>query len=182
MANELQYYGDPEAESGLTILARVYDSTGTQTGSDVSCTEVGTLAIYQGDMPSAPLGGYTVRFFDGTTLLGQGPMEWDGTNEVSVLDVSQSVLGLNDFDASTTDVTLANNSITSSVIASNAFNNSAFTTGFYNSINAEIDTALSDYDITTNTDLTLALADILEDTNELQQNQGSGESTSWINI
>jgi hypothetical protein len=48
---------------------------------------------------------------------------------------------------------LANNSITSSVIATNALSNSAFTTGFYNAINAEVDQALADYDGPTNTEL-----------------------------
>lgn len=59
-------------------------------------------------------------------------------------------------DTGTTGVVLANNSITSSVVANNALNNSSFTTGFFNSINAEVDTAISDanlstFDHTTNT-------------------------------
>jgi len=84
MAGELQYYGHPSTESGLTVTARVYDSSGAQTGSDVSCTETGTLAIYIGTMPTAAAGAYGIRFFDSAgTLLGQGPLFWDGTNETT---------------------------------------------------------------------------------------------------
>jgi hypothetical protein len=48
---------------------------------------------------------------------------------------------------------LANNVITSSVIATNALNNSAFTTGYFNAINAEVDTAISDAALATATNL-----------------------------
>lgn len=51
---------------------------------------------------------------------------------------------------------MANNVITSSVVATNAFNNSAFTTGYFNSINAEVDTALADYDAPTKAELDAA--------------------------
>ncbi len=91
MADELQYYGDPSSDSGLTIVARVYDNTGTIVGSDVSCTEVGSLAIYQGDMPTASAGTYAVRFFDGTILKGQGIIHWSGSAEITLET-------LNDFD------------------------------------------------------------------------------------
>lgn len=47
-------------------------------------------------------------------------------------------------DTGTSGVVLANNSITSSVVANNALNNSSFTTGYFNAINAEVDTALAD--------------------------------------
>jgi len=67
-----------------------------------------------------------------------------------------------------TDYELANNSITSSTIENNAFNNSAFTTGFYNSINSEVDTALEDYDAPTKAELDTAQTAIIEqiDANE----------------
>jgi len=72
MANELNFYGDL-SQTGLTVEARVYDSSGTQVGSNVSCSEAGALAIYVGDMPTATIGQYGVRFFDSSnTLLSQG--------------------------------------------------------------------------------------------------------------
>lgn len=83
MANELQYYADPTTDSGLTITAKVYDSTGTIVGSTISCIEVGTLAIYMGDMPSTIAGNYVVRFFQEDIMIGQGIIEWDGSQEVT---------------------------------------------------------------------------------------------------
>jgi hypothetical protein len=85
MSNELQYYGDPAVDAGLTVVARVYDSSGVQVGSDVATTEVGALAIYRGDMPVAIDGEYGVRFFSGTLLLGQETISWDGTAERTIL-------------------------------------------------------------------------------------------------
>lgn len=83
MANELQYYGDPANQSGLTVVARVYDVLGAQVGGDVATTEVGALGIYIGDMPAASAGEYGIRFFDGATLLGQGGLSWDGSAEIT---------------------------------------------------------------------------------------------------
>jgi hypothetical protein len=72
--------------------------------------------------------------------------------------------GFSTFDYTTDKVTVQaidNNVITSSVIATNALNNSAFTTGFYNSINAEVDTALADYDAPTKAELDTAESNII---------------------
>ena len=79
---------------------------------------------------------------------------------------------LNDFDPTTdqvivatnndkTDYELADNSITSSVIATNALDSSAFTVDYYNSINAEVDTALVDYDAPTKAELDVSEANII---------------------
>lgn len=83
MSNELQYYGYPE-QTGLTVIAKVYNYAGDQVGSDISCTEAGSLAIYKGNMPTAPLGQYGVRFFNGSILLGQGMINWDGSKEMEL--------------------------------------------------------------------------------------------------
>jgi hypothetical protein len=59
------------------------------------------------------------------------------------------------------EMNLVNNAITSNKIATNALNNSAFTTGYYNSINSEVDTALNDYDAPTKAELDALEANIL---------------------
>ena len=77
--------------------------------------------------------------------------------------IPAQITGLNDFDPTSDAVivgTIQNNVITSSTIATNAFNNSAFTTGFYNSINAEVDTALADYDAPTKAEMDAAFTEI----------------------
>ena len=83
MANELQYYANPDTDSGQSITAKVYSDAGSQVGDDVTCTEVGTLAIYQGDMPTASAGVYTVRFFESASFVAQGTIEWDGAVEIT---------------------------------------------------------------------------------------------------
>jgi len=89
MSNELNYYGTL-SETGLTVIARVYDSAGAQVGSDVSCVEATGLSIYTGDMVTAPLGKYGIRFFSGSSLLGQGIINWSGTQEIDIIVPSQS--------------------------------------------------------------------------------------------
>lgn len=94
MADELQLYLNPENDAGKTVVARVYNSAGAQVGSDVTCSEVGSLAIYQGDMPSAARGSYGVRFFEGSTFLGQGCIDWDGTTEITNETLDAAIAGV----------------------------------------------------------------------------------------
>lgn len=83
MSNELQYYGY-SSQTGLTVTAKIYNSAGAQVGSNVSTSEVGTSAIYIGNMPTASAGQYGVRFFDGENLLGQDFIYWTGLSESSL--------------------------------------------------------------------------------------------------
>jgi hypothetical protein len=118
MSNELQYYGDPVVDTGLTVVARVYDSSGVQVGSDVATTEVGALAIYRGDMPVAVEGNYGVRFFSGTLLLGQSEISWDGTAERTILG---NATPTNVTDAQTaiqSDITAITDAVQASILAS----------------------------------------------------------------
>lgn len=73
----------------------------------------------------------------------------------------QTATGFSTFNPTTDTVTvsaLQNNVITASTIADNAFTNSAFTTGYYNTINSELDAALADYDAPTKAELDAGLA------------------------
>lgn len=95
MANELQFYGNPSTQTGITVEAQVYDNSGAQVGSNVSCTEVGVLAIYIGNMPATAAGSYAVRFIDGSAeLLGHGVILWDGSAEVDDLIIDTVVDGI----------------------------------------------------------------------------------------
>jgi hypothetical protein len=112
MSNELQYYGDPAVDAGLTVVARVYDSSGVQVGSDVATTEVGALAIYRGDMPVAVEGSYGVRFFSGTLLLGQETISWDGTAEKINASTSDVTANETKIDTAIAQATLARKHLT----------------------------------------------------------------------
>lgn len=84
MADELKLFANPASDSGISVEAKVYTGLGVQVGNDVTCTEVGELAIYLGDMPTAGAGRYYMRFFNGDgALLSQAVIDWDGTQEVT---------------------------------------------------------------------------------------------------
>lgn len=146
MADELQYYGNPDSDTGLTITAKVYDSAGAQVGSDASCSEVGALAIYIGDMPTASAGVYAVRFFSSGDFVAHGVLEWDGANEITNAMIDTVADGIK--------------SVTDNLPDSGALNN----------LDAAVSTRLasSGYTAPDNASIT----SILADTNELQTNQG----------
>ena len=86
MADELRYAGTQD-ETGLTVVAGVYDANGDlQAGPGlVSCPETNLAGLYVGDMPGGILiGTYTVKFTEtdeNGNLLGYAEIEWDGTQE-----------------------------------------------------------------------------------------------------
>ena len=82
MANELQFFGNPSNQTGLTVVAKVFDDSGVQVGGDVSCPEIGSTAIYIGNMPAAAAGDYGVRFLQSGLVLGQGEIVWNGSAEI----------------------------------------------------------------------------------------------------
>lgn len=188
--NELNYFGKI-TETGLTVTAKVYDSSGVQVGADVACTEAGALSIYIGDMPTAPIGQYGVRFFNGSVLLGQGFINWDGTKEIDFnLDstISSRLASVDYVEADNTSIaaiktktdTLVNTDLTGIALSSEI--------AALNDFNPTLDTVarVTLVDTTTvNTDMrgtdgantvapdNASIASILVDTNELQTNQGN---------
>lgn len=92
MTNELQFYGSPETDSGLTITAKVYSEAGIQVGTDISCAEIGSEAIYLGDMPTIGAGDYAVRFMNGSTLLGHGCIFWNGSSEIDSRSIDTVII------------------------------------------------------------------------------------------
>lgn len=91
MANELVLNADPGSESGLTVTADVYGVDGVAVSTGVTMTEVGSTAIYRGNMPSAGAGTYLVRYFNGATLLGREDFQWSGTAEVTLQTLNSSI-------------------------------------------------------------------------------------------
>lgn len=82
----LEFYGDPNIYSGLTVVARIY-SSGTQVGSDISCTE-GPLSGYYSANPTLSMtaGEYLLTFNStgaNARLLGAGLFNWDGSQEIN---------------------------------------------------------------------------------------------------
>jgi hypothetical protein len=79
MANELNIV---LAESGATVTCQPYQA-GAAVGSPISLTEIGTSAVYTGDM-SGSAGTYLLAFHDGAENVGVGTIVWSGTAEVPV--------------------------------------------------------------------------------------------------
>ena len=75
MANELNIQLDPFLETGLTLVAKVFNTTGTQQDSDVSLSETST-GFYTGDFDLSGLadGDYVVKFQTATEFYGSGEL------------------------------------------------------------------------------------------------------------
>ena len=79
MANELNIV---LAESGQTVTCQPYQS-GAAVGSPISLTEIGSSAVYSGNMTGSA-GSYLLAFHDGAENVGVGTIVWSGTAEVPV--------------------------------------------------------------------------------------------------
>ena len=87
MANEIIL--PPGNDAGLAVTAKVFDQSGSQVGSNVSCSEVGTTSMYRGNMPTASQGVYFVEFEDSSNNnLGTYEMDWTGSAERTVFDLA----------------------------------------------------------------------------------------------
>lgn len=87
MANEIVL--PPGNDTALTVTAKVFDQSGSQVGSNVSCSEVGSTSIYKGNMPTASQAVYFVEFEDSSNNhLGTYEMDWTGSAERTVFDLA----------------------------------------------------------------------------------------------
>lgn len=122
MANELQFYGDTSLFPGKTVVGKVYDASGTQVGSDITMTEVGSTGIFRGDMPTAAKGSYGVRFIFNDIIAAQGEIFWDGNNEVTILDGGGGGISKQDLDNAVAEIATDINNIPVSQIGSKSKN------------------------------------------------------------
>lgn len=93
MAHELKYFGTPD-QTGVSLMVNLYAADGTIAHEGIPCTEIEGAAIYVADMPTAAAGLYGVRFFNDQQVYGQGTLNWDGTNEVTLMGVRDQVAAL----------------------------------------------------------------------------------------
>ena len=154
MANELNIQLDPFTETGLTLIAKVFNKAGTQQGSDVSMSESST-GFYTGDFALGAIadGDYTVKFQTTTDFYGSGILSVKDNAEfvASTLTTAQVAAELTTYDAPTkSELDLAQSAIESSITGLN--NLSAA------DVNAEVDTALSNYDGPTKAELDSAVS------------------------
>lgn len=76
MANEINIQLDPFLETGLTLIAKIFNKTGTQQGSNISLSETST-GFYTGnfDFSSLADGDYIVKFQTSTEFYGSGKLK-----------------------------------------------------------------------------------------------------------
>jgi hypothetical protein len=86
MAKELQFWGNPDTQSGYIVTLNIFNSNGNLVTSGINVPEVSGSAIYITDMPSLPKDRYIIRFFGFNTYLAAGEINWDGTKEIDPLD------------------------------------------------------------------------------------------------
>jgi len=124
---------------------------------------VGALAIYVGDMPTAAAGTYGVRFFDSNDfIIAQGFIDWDGTAEVTdqTLDALAKLRPtLTEMEASTPLTGVADVSALATAVQVAALPTPLTAA----QVNAEVDSALTDYDAATGPELAAAQAAIQSD-------------------
>ncbi len=82
MAKELQFYGNPDTQSGFSLQIDIFDSSGQEVFSNISVPEISNTAIYITDMPTLPADNYVVRFFTSQNFIAQGNIDWDGEKEI----------------------------------------------------------------------------------------------------
>lgn len=87
MARELAIQLDPFLETGLTLLAKVYDKDGTQKGGNVALTE-NASGLYVGDFDLTTLadGEYPVRFETTTEFYGVGTLKIQDGADAGLID------------------------------------------------------------------------------------------------
>ena len=101
MANELQYYGNPDTESGIDVTLNILDSTGNLVASGSTVTEVNNTAVYITSMPTLQKDTYVVRFYGDSVYLATGTIYWDGVKEIDPInDMIREVWELNGLDSS----------------------------------------------------------------------------------
>lgn len=88
MANELNIA--LETTGKLDVVAKVISTSG-QVGGNIALPEIGSTKTYTGDFPVTGAGKYTIRYEDGTGLIGVAEVEWSGTEELSFGNITVSV-------------------------------------------------------------------------------------------
>ncbi len=94
MANELNIQLDPFSDSGLTLIAKGFNPDGTQIGSNITMTEVGSRAYYTASfsLTSVSDGAYLISFETATDFYGQGVLYVKDGNELDLSDVETETL------------------------------------------------------------------------------------------
>lgn len=152
MANELNIQLDPFNDSGLTLIAKGFNPDGTQLGSDVTMTEVGSRAYYTASfsLAAVPDGAYLISFETSTQFYGSGVLYVKDGDELDLGDVETETLAagretniISEIDANETKIDLIETK-------AQADSRQAILVGEHNDTQADI-AALNDFNPATDT-------------------------------
>lgn len=152
MANELNIQLDPFNDSGLTLIAKGFNPDGTQLGSDVTMTEVGSRAYYTADfsLTGVPDGAYLISFETATKFYGSGVLYVKDGDELDLSDVETETLAasretniIGEIDSNETKINLIETK-------AQADSRQAILVGEHNNTQADI-AALNDFNPATDT-------------------------------
>ena len=92
MANELNC--SLPGQTGLTVTANTY-LAGVLVTSGIACPEIsGAGGLYSGNMTGSTAGRYAVEFLAGGVVRAAGAIDWDGTKEITNLNISVDTSGI----------------------------------------------------------------------------------------
>lgn len=96
MANELNIQLDPFNDIGLTLIAKGFNPDGTQLGSDITMTEVGSRAYYTADFSLTGVadGAYFISFETATKFYGSGVLYVKDNDELDISDIAPDNAGI----------------------------------------------------------------------------------------
>lgn len=83
MANEIKAHLRSTRAGSLTVVAKLLDSDGIQSGADIALAESAIAALFIGSIPGGTAAGwYSIRIEDDGELVAViGDLEWNGTEE-----------------------------------------------------------------------------------------------------
>lgn len=93
MVNEFNIQLDPNTQSGLLVYVRIKAPGGEIIGGPVELAEVNEeTAFYSGNMDvelGLSSGTYIIVFYnnDGNGVLGVGELHWNGSREITLIDI-----------------------------------------------------------------------------------------------
>jgi len=174
MANELNIQLDPFNDSGLTLIAKGFNPDGTQLGSDVTMTEVGSRAYYTASFSLTGVadGAYLISFETATQFYGSGVLYVKDGDELDLSDVETETLAAGRETNIISEVNANETKIDLIETKAQADSRQAILVGEHNDTQADI-AALNDFNPATDTVANVTLVDTTTTNTDMRGTDGA---------